>query len=63
MLAADQRKPEIREPSSGASPQRLLVVDDLEDARTSLREMLNLAMDLPVDIAADGAQALEMLCA
>jgi DNA-binding NtrC family response regulator len=44
-----------------ASPQRLLVVDDVEDARTSMQEMLNLALHIPVDIASDGARGLEML--
>jgi DNA-binding NtrC family response regulator len=50
-------------PSAAApsSPQRLLVVEDLEDSRTSLQEMLKLALKLPVDAAADGAQGLQML--
>ncbi len=41
--------------------QRLLVVEDLDDVRTSMQEMLALALKVPVDGAADGAQGLEML--
>ncbi|MFO0929946.1 MAG: sigma-54 dependent transcriptional regulator [Gemmataceae bacterium] len=43
------------------STQRILVVDDNEDARMSLQQMLSLALDLPVDMAEDGAQALDQL--
>ena len=41
--------------------QRVLVVEDLEDARTSLCELLEVALGLKVDAAEDGAQALELL--
>jgi len=41
--------------------QRLLVVEDMEDARTSLQQLLELSLGLPVDAAAEGAEALEML--
>ncbi len=41
--------------------QRILVVDDAQDARDSLREMLELSLGTPVDTAADGAQALQMI--
>jgi DNA-binding NtrC family response regulator len=40
---------------------RLLVVEDLEDTRTSLQTMLQLQLGLEVDVAEDGAVALEML--
>ncbi len=46
---------------SGQPPQRILVVEDLDDARTSMQEMLKLALKAPVDVAADGAQGLQML--
>jgi DNA-binding NtrC family response regulator len=42
-------------------PQRVLVVEDLEDTRTSLQQMLRLALKLEVDTANDGEQALAML--
>jgi two-component system, NtrC family, response regulator AtoC len=41
--------------------RRLLVAEDHDDARTSLQQMLQLSLGLPVDTAADGASALEML--
>ena len=41
--------------------QRLLVVEDMADARTSLQQMLQLALKLPVDVACDGVEALEKL--
>ena len=42
-------------------PQRVLVVEDLEDTRTSLVDLLRMSLGLEVDAAEDGAQALEML--
>src|SRR5258708_5526555 len=44
-----------------ASPQRLLVAEDLEDARSTLQQLLHLSLGLEVDVAADGQQALQML--
>ena len=41
--------------------QRVLVVEDLEDARTSLQTLLNMALDLDVDTATNGEEALELL--
>lgn len=41
--------------------QRLLVVEDGVDARNSLRDVLRLSLNLPVDVAEDGARGLEML--
>ncbi|HVL16225.1 MAG TPA: sigma-54 dependent transcriptional regulator, partial [Gemmata sp.] len=41
--------------------QRVLVVEDLEDARTSLQELLQLSLGLEVDTAEDGGKGLEML--
>jgi DNA-binding NtrC family response regulator len=41
--------------------RRLLVAEDLEDARTSLQQLLHLSLGLEVDTACDGAQALKML--
>jgi DNA-binding NtrC family response regulator len=42
-------------------PQRVLVVEDLEDTRTSLVDLLTLRLGLEVDAAADGHEALAML--
>jgi DNA-binding NtrC family response regulator len=41
--------------------QRVLVVEDLEDQRDSLRELLQLNLGVEVDAAEDGAKGLEML--
>src|SRR3954451_9717412 len=48
-------------PVDSASPQRLLVAEDLEDARTTLQQLLHLSLGLDVDVAVDGQQALQML--
>ncbi len=48
-------------PSVPAVPQRVLVVEDSEDARTSMRDLLQMALGLQVDTAADGHQALDLL--
>src|SRR5262249_21791215 len=42
-------------------PQRVLIVEDLEDTRTSLQELLQLSLKLEVDTAEDGAKALALL--
>ena len=41
--------------------QRILVVEDLEDARHSLQELLEVSLKLEVDAAEDGAAGLAML--
>lgn len=41
--------------------QRVLVVDDDDDTRTTLKNLLQHSLNLIVDVAADGLQALEML--
>jgi DNA-binding NtrC family response regulator len=46
---------------SATPPQRILVVEDLEDARTSLQELLQLSLKLEVDTAEDGSAALALL--
>src|SRR5262245_53233511 len=43
------------------SIQRVLVAEDLEDTRTSLQQLLRLSLGVEVDVAEDGARALEML--
>jgi two-component system, NtrC family, response regulator AtoC len=48
-------------PAPPGPAQRLLVAEDLEDARTSLQQLLHLSLNLDVDIAEDGAKALHML--
>src|SRR5262245_44791063 len=42
-------------------PQRVLIVEDLEDTRTSLQELLQMSLKLDVDTAEDGATALALL--
>ncbi|MBX9583303.1 MAG: sigma-54 dependent transcriptional regulator [Gemmataceae bacterium] len=44
-----------------APPQRVLVVEDMEDTRESLQTLLQLQLKLEVDTAEDGAKALAML--
>ena len=49
-------------PSVPAAPvQRLLVVEDVEDTRASLQELLQLSLNLEVDTAEDGAAGLALL--
>jgi DNA-binding NtrC family response regulator len=43
------------------TPQRVLVVEDLEDARESLKELLKVSLGLEVDAAEDGAKGLQLL--
>ncbi len=52
----------VNESSSAPSPsaplvQRVLIVEDLEDTRTSLQELLQMSLKLEVDTAEDGATA------
>ena len=42
-------------------PRRVLVVEDLDDSRESLRELLELALSIEVDAAEDGVRAMELL--
>jgi len=42
-------------------PQRVLVVEDLEDTRESLKELLQVSLGLEVDTAEDGAKGLALL--
>src|SRR4051794_30764160 len=42
-------------------PQRILVVEDHDDARSSLQQLLRMALGAEVDVAEDGAKGLEML--
>src|SRR5262245_1186846 len=48
-------------PVAPDSNQRLLVAEDLEDARTTLQQLLHLSLGLDVDVAEDGQKALQML--
>src|SRR5579872_4400353 len=43
------------------APQRVLIVEDLEDARESLKELLEVSLGLEVDTAEDGVKGLQML--
>jgi DNA-binding NtrC family response regulator len=47
--------------SSSPPDRRVLVVEDLDDARDSLQELLSLALSVEVDTAEDGVRALELL--
>lgn len=47
--------------ASVPSNQRLLIVEDLEDTRTSLQTLLKMKLDLEVDVCEDGSKALTML--
>ena len=51
----------IAPPVPNGPPQRVLVVEDLEDTRASLQELLQLSLGLDVDTAEDGARALALL--
>ena len=55
--AAAQARP------ASATTQRVLVAEDYEDTRQSLKQLLELSLGLEVDTAEDGAQALEALLA
>ena len=45
-----------------ASPRRILIVEDLEDSRQSLQELLQIGVPgAEVDAAEDGVRALELL--
>jgi DNA-binding NtrC family response regulator len=49
-------------PAETARPRRILVVEDLEDSRQSLQELLQMSVPgAEVDAAEDGVRALEML--
>lgn len=47
--------------SAQPAAQRVLIVEDLEDTRTSLRDLLEVALKLEVEVAEDGGQALALL--
>lgn len=48
-------------PAPPVVPQRVLVVEDLPDARDSLQMLLRVALDVEVDAAEDGGRALALL--
>jgi DNA-binding NtrC family response regulator len=48
-------------PAAPAVTQRVLVVEDLPDVRDSLRMLLTVALNVEVDAAEDGGQALALL--
>jgi DNA-binding NtrC family response regulator len=46
---------------SAVVPQRILIVEDLEDTRESLKQVLEMSLGVEVDTAEDGARGLELL--
>ena len=48
-------------PPATAISRRVLVVEDLEDNRESLKELLETALGVEVDMAEDGVRGLELL--
>ncbi len=48
-------------PSLTAVSRRVLIVEDLDDNRDSLQELLQNALGVEVDTAADGVRGLELL--
>ena len=51
----------VERTSAPILPRRVLVVEDLDDTRESLQELLELSLRVPVDAAEDGVRALEFL--
>lgn len=52
---------DVKAVSEASRKPRILVVEDLEDARTMLQLLLAMSLKLPVDTAVDGADGLRML--
>jgi DNA-binding NtrC family response regulator len=50
-------------PSRTAIAHRILIIEDLEDSRDSLCELLQTALGVEVDAAEDGVRGLELLAA
>ena len=48
-------------PAASAISQRVLVVEDHEDARISLQQLIQMSLGVEVDVAEDGAVGLKML--
>jgi DNA-binding NtrC family response regulator len=61
MPATESISPPAPAPATAAVPQRILIVEDLEDTRSSLQQLLEMALGLEVDVAEDGSRGLEML--
>ncbi len=69
MTHSTHEKNKASEPHKVAQPaapplpveQRILVVEDNADTRTSLQQLLQVALNVPVDIAGDGSHALQAL--
>ena len=55
------KAPPAADPPAPPSTQRILIAEDMEDARVSLQQVLQLSLQLDVDVAVDGQQALAML--
>jgi DNA-binding NtrC family response regulator len=48
-------------PEPGPPKPRILIADDHQDTRISLQKLLEIALPISVDLAADGSEALEVL--
>ena len=55
VAATEKEKPAI------TSPQRVLIAEDQEDTRRTLKNMLEMALSVHVDTVSDGGQALQAL--
>jgi DNA-binding NtrC family response regulator len=51
----------VAENAPAANLRRILVVEDLEDSRESLQELLETALRVDVDAAEDGSRAMQMI--
>ena len=58
--SSQRPNPDSAQPSPTLK-QRVLIAEDLEDTRISLQQYLQLSLNVEVDVAVDGAEALEML--
>lgn len=60
--APETHAPAVTEPRKSVEPdQRILVVEDNEDARKSMQKLLQVGIGVTVDAVADGGRALEVM--
>lgn len=56
-----EAEPVVAEPTGGTLRRRILIVEDQAETRESFQSLLEMALEVDVDLAADGAEALEKL--